>query len=824
MSSSDKPADTTRKSPSGDSGDFDTRAVAAAWGERTALYTPEAAECRTLTSTGDRFTWLGDLGRGAMGLVTLAKDVDLDREVAVKRLIGGMKVDPASLSQFLGEARLTGSLEHPNIVPVYELGRMEDGQPFFVMRRLSGRTLSRILDQLAAGDEEVSEQFSRTRLLTVFLQICSAVEFAHARAVIHRDLKPANVVVGDYGEVQLIDWGIAERFVDVDTPVAGSPMVAAGTPGWIAPELLGDPFDAVIPRRTDVYGLGAILFQMLALEPPAQGVSTEEILLGTVVLDSPRPSERAPDRRIPPELDEICMAAMRNDPQERTPSAGQLARNVEEFLEGARDARRRRLEADAAVVRGRAAREACQQIDRKRAEAVLESGELRGRVAPWDPVEAKRPMWEAESRIQRLQDRLSDRFAEAERGYMEALQRVSEHTGAMAGLVELWWERLQRAEEAGDRPEVRRAAGRLTALDPEGTAERVRGDGRLTLTSRPAGVEVWLHRFTERDRLPIPDSGVRLGKTPLEGATVPMGHHLLMLEQAGFNPLRVPILVGRLQQVRLRVSLLRHHELPEGMVHVPGGPFLYGGHSNAYGDQAQRREARLDDYSISVFPVTFAAFAEYLTALAQRDPEEAEARTPRSPEGVRLLQPGQSGRLEPVLGPMRSPGCAPLRPRVARRMPVVGVTWPDAMAYCAWMGEQTGLGLTLPSALQWEKAARGVDGRDYPWGNAWDPGFVNCVGSRPGPPCLEPVGSYGMDQSVYGVRDVCGGVMEWCLDGVPGDGEQKTYRGGAWTSVRRPLGERGSRPAATRSLRRGFRMTLPLVRPRLSSAPDSRAP
>ncbi len=260
MSERDPPGDTTRSSPSGDSGDFDTHAVAAAWGERTALFTPEAAECRTLTGTADRFEWLGELGRGAMGLVTLARDGDLDREVAVKRLVGGMKVDPASLSQFLGEARLTGSLEHPNIVPVYELGRMEDGQPFFVMRRLRGRTLGRILDALAAGDDEVADRFSRTRLLTIFLQICSAVEFAHDRGVIHRDLKPANVVVGDFGEVQLIDWGIAERLEDVDSPILGGPMVAAGTPGWIAPELLGDSDDPVIPRRTDIYGLGAILF------------------------------------------------------------------------------------------------------------------------------------------------------------------------------------------------------------------------------------------------------------------------------------------------------------------------------------------------------------------------------------------------------------------------------------------------------------------------------------------------------------------------------------------------------------------------------------
>jgi eukaryotic-like serine/threonine-protein kinase len=814
MSEPDSPSDSTRPSPVSTSGGFEVQDVAEAWGERTALFTPEAAECRSLTPTADRFVWEGELGRGAMGLVTLARDVDLNREVAVKRLIGGMKVDPASLSQFLGEARLTGSLEHPNIVPVYELGRMEDGQPFFVMRRLEGRTLSRILDRLGEGDDQGAAQFSRTRLLMIFLQICSAVEFAHAQGVIHRDLKPANVVVGDYGEVQLIDWGIAERVGDVDAPVEGGPMVAAGTPGWIAPELLQGSDAPVIPRRTDVFGLGAILFQILSLEPPARGVNTEELLFGAVVLDSPRPSERAPERRIPPELDEICMTAMRRDPGERTPSAARLARQVEEFLEGAREAQRLTREAEEALRRALAAREACQQIERKRIEAVQESLGLRGRVAPWDPVEAKRPMWEAQERIRGLEDRLADRFADAERGYLEALQRVPEHEAALAGLVELWWERLCRAEEAGDRPEARRSAARITALDPVGTADRVRGDGRLTLTSQPPGVEVWLHRFAERDRLPIPDSGVRLGVTPLDQVPVPMGHHLLMLEQAGFNPLRVPILVGRLRSVRLRVSLLRHHELPEGMVHVPAGPFLYGGHTNAYGDRGPLREARLDDFAVSAFPVTFADYAVFIMSLEETAPEQVARRMPRSPEGAPLLRPKEGGGLEPVLGPMRARGSSPLRPRVARRLPVVGVDWHDAAAFCAWRAVEVGLALTLPTTRQWEKAARGVDGRDYPWGNAWDPGFVNCVGSRPGPPCLEPVGSYGMDQSVYGARDVCGGVMEWCLDAIVGEPVYRAYRGGAWTSVRKPLGEQGSRPATTRSLRRGFRLALPLGKAR----------
>jgi eukaryotic-like serine/threonine-protein kinase len=312
------------------------------------------------------------------------------------------------------------------------------------------------------------------------------------------------------------------------------------------------------------------------------------------------------------------------------------------------------------------------------------------------------------------------------------------------------------------------------------------------------------------------DSGLRLGRTPLHGAPVPMGHHLLMLERAGFNPLRVPILVRRLQSLRMRVSLMRHNELPEGIVHVPGGPFLHGGPSTAYGDRAPLEEARLDDFGVAVFPVTFAQYGEFLSALQGEDPEEAERRTPRSPEGAPLLRLSQDGRPEPLLESLRARGLEPLRPRVARRLPVVGVTWDDAVAWCAWRGTRLQQEIALPSTLQWEKAARGVDGRRYPWGNDWDPGFVNCVGSRPGPPELQPVGAYGMDQSVYGVRDVGGGVTEWCLDPPEDAPSERAIRGGDWTSSGRSLGERESRPPETRSLRRGFRFVVPLSSERLS--------
>jgi serine/threonine protein kinase len=149
------------------------------------------------------------LGRGGMGEVLSVRDEQMGRSVAIKRL--RVENPPDELvARFLREARIQGRLEHPAVVPVHELSYEPGGQPFFVMKQLSGTTFQDVLPKLALRDPRVTEQFGRQRLLRAFADICLAIEFAHTRGVVHRDLKPANIMVGDFGEVYVMDWGLAK--------------------------------------------------------------------------------------------------------------------------------------------------------------------------------------------------------------------------------------------------------------------------------------------------------------------------------------------------------------------------------------------------------------------------------------------------------------------------------------------------------------------------------------------------------------------------------------------------------------------------------------
>ncbi|HVK84268.1 MAG TPA: serine/threonine-protein kinase [Kofleriaceae bacterium] len=297
---------------------------------------------------------LGDaIGRGGMGEVLAARDLRIDREVAVKRMTAE-EPSQEQISRFLREAKIQARLGHPAIVPVHELGIDERGRPYFTMKRLTGKTLAQ---ELAAKPS--LERATLNRLLRVFVDVCFAAEFAHANDVVHRDLKPSNIMLGNFGEVYVLDWGIARvttedgdvnpDLADIQTLDDGTKSGALiGTPGYMAPEQIRG-FKAT--GAADVYALGSILFEILAGEllhrRGEQGIA--------MTLSRPQvlPSERKPDRGIPPELDQLCWSALAEQPEER-PTARQLAERVQAYLDGDRDLERRRVIAEEQLASARA--------------------------------------------------------------------------------------------------------------------------------------------------------------------------------------------------------------------------------------------------------------------------------------------------------------------------------------------------------------------------------------------------------------------------------------------------------------------------------------
>jgi serine/threonine protein kinase len=284
---------------------------------------------------------------GGIGRVWLARDASLGRDVALKELRPERAGQPALWARFLREAQVTGQLEHPSIVPVYDVGRRPDDQaPFYTMRFVRGRTLAEAARHFheRRGRGEASRLELR-ELLTAFAALCQAVAYAHSRGVLHRDLKPQNVVLGDYGEVVLLDWGLAKvtEQPDSDAEADRAPVALAGegsrdatvagqvlgTPAYMSPEQAEGRLDA-LDGRTDVYGLGAVLYEVLAGKPPFQGGGTTS-MLRRVVHEPPAPPRGAVPE-VPRALEAICLRALAKRPADRYSTARALAEDVKRYL------------------------------------------------------------------------------------------------------------------------------------------------------------------------------------------------------------------------------------------------------------------------------------------------------------------------------------------------------------------------------------------------------------------------------------------------------------------------------------------------------------
>lgn len=289
-----------------------------------------------------RYTLTRLHGQGGLGRVWVARDNDLNREVALKELQEECAENPVAKSRFLKEAQITGQLEHPNIVPVYELGRRGGDQPFYTMRFLRGQTLRHaISDYHKKRKDGADDPLELRRLLGAFVGVCHALAYAHSRGVVHRDVKPSNIAMGDFGEVVLLDWGLAKiahaednmsATLALSDGASGGETLAGralGTPSYMAPEQAQGQLDLIGPP-TDIYGLGSTLFHLISGKPPHKGESTAETLDRIIKGETPR--ARTVEPSVPPALDAICATAMAKSPSDRYAKASDLAEDIQRWL------------------------------------------------------------------------------------------------------------------------------------------------------------------------------------------------------------------------------------------------------------------------------------------------------------------------------------------------------------------------------------------------------------------------------------------------------------------------------------------------------------
>ena len=316
------------------------RAVAPVSATRTAAYSGED-EANALAG---RYVLKQFYARGGMGEVWIAEDLQIGRQVALKKL------RPERYDQherFFVEAQIAGQLEHPGVVPVHDVGMDNEGIPFYVMKFVAGTTLKAAIEDYHAWSKEspVPREVQWLRLLGVFIDLCQTLGYAHSRGALHRDVKPDNVMLGLFGETLVIDWGLAKSVDEPDVPadpshvrvpssgssvgtVAGSLL---GTPTYMAPEVAEGRI-ADVDETTDVYLLGATLYEILTGHPPRCGGSQTEIV--ALARTTPPRAPRKLNPKAPRALEAICMKAMAHGRRHRYESAMALAEDVQRYLAG----------------------------------------------------------------------------------------------------------------------------------------------------------------------------------------------------------------------------------------------------------------------------------------------------------------------------------------------------------------------------------------------------------------------------------------------------------------------------------------------------------
>jgi len=304
------------------------------------------SELRVEQHSRARYTVERSLGAGAMGEVELGEDHDIGRRVALKRLSAGL-ASPAAVARFVDEVRTMGALDHPNITPIYDVGKDERGRLFFTMKYVEGQSLESLIERLRKGDPQAHAQYPLARRLDVFVGIMNALDYAHAQGILHRDIKPANIMLGEHGEVRLMDWGIARRggkslsggtVTQAERPDMTIDGSVLGTPLYMSPEQArGD--QAAIDARSDLYSAFVVLFELLTLhrhvrEEANVYATLQEVIAGRELGPHSPEWTHPAQQPVPHEIRYFLYRGLQRDPNARFQSAAEVIDMLERIRSG----------------------------------------------------------------------------------------------------------------------------------------------------------------------------------------------------------------------------------------------------------------------------------------------------------------------------------------------------------------------------------------------------------------------------------------------------------------------------------------------------------
>jgi formylglycine-generating enzyme required for sulfatase activity/tRNA A-37 threonylcarbamoyl transferase component Bud32 len=786
-----------------------------------------------LENAGAHYADIAPLGKGSFGEVHTAKDSLLGREVAIKSLKKQFREQEEVVDRFLKEARGTAQLEHPNIMPVHEMGVMDELGVYFTMKKIQGENLKEILDRLEANTSFYIKKYPLNRLLEIFLSVCNGVAFAHSKGVIHRDLKPANIMIGEFGEVLILDWGLVKQLGDeagaasnvqlrMDELDDGSHTLdgaISGTPNFMSPEQ-ADGNISEIDFQSDVYSLGAILYNMLTCLPPFEKMQLRKLLENVREGNFLPPRKRRPDLAIPHELNAICMSAMARFQVNRYRSVEDLADDIRNYI-GHRDVstykaprhvrfwkacRRNPVKASVTAALATAfclayGTQSAMMYGNYRSD--VEDGEVHLSLGSamaeeafllYDDLKAesaRQELREATDVELRLKEELKKKLGELHNQFNIAMSNFESVPPSLRskkrvreGLYQILRHRLELAlyrgendvakELLGELDKLLEAWGRRPSEDVRAfllqARRQVEGVGSLEVTASENVEQVIIFSLKNVEGRLVPDQDTAIAKKtpPFTVQVVPEGSYLAMVSLSGgqgMKPLPIHIGHGEKKVVHAWFPATFH----KGMAFVPGGEFVFGGEESRF---YRRQSVALEPFFIKEAEVTFAEYLEFWKSLSSPALKQAYRSRVQIVENAREFHNvwDDEGNM--------------LWPDIFKTAhPVVGIPRDGAEAYCAWLGAKTGATIKLPTVQQWEKAARGVDGRIYVWGNKLDNRYAltkkNDVAKGKYPVFAPPKSFVLTDKSVYNVFDMAGNVREMTCSKLPNSDNFYQLKGGS---------------------------------------------
>ncbi|MCA8959558.1 MAG: SUMF1/EgtB/PvdO family nonheme iron enzyme [Planctomycetes bacterium] len=469
-----------------------------------------------------------------------------------------------------------------------------------------------------------------------------------------------------------------------------------------------------------------------------------------------------------------------------TASASELAALVQEWLDGELERASRTRAASEAFARAKMKLEELRALER-RLEDLAERID-RERPADWTPVADKLGYWHLEEDCERTRNSVRETADDALMLLLESHSHDRDNLEIRRALAERLWLRFQEAERLEDLGQIAFYREHLARLELDEFRLRLEGTGTLILAVAPTAVRAEIRRL-------MPSRGRLVGgdweRYDEDKPSRAMGYWEIQLHRPGFRDIVAPVRIARNEDVVIRGHFHTEVELRPGFVQIPPGSFRMGGDPDSTGD-FEWTTPYVDEFAIGRYPITWGEYVEFLRSLHSTDPELALSHMPRrNSEGEPyswLTHP--TSTIEEKY----------------RDLPVFGVSFHDATKYSAWRSGRDGILYGLPNDEEWEKAARGVDGREFPWGRGFDPSY--CCGkacSMESDRC-HPVGHHERDCSPYGVRDMGGGVLEWCDGWYLGN--RRSLRGGYWSGTRRAArcASRNGAPENDVSNRYGFRL------------------